>query len=160
MSKIMDGTDLMCYVNGTSVAFATNHTLSISADTADSTSHKDARAGWIERTVNTLSWEVTSENLYALDDNCEGNSFEDIFDLLANKSIITLRFGIPSNQVFDNDGNATVPTVPDGGWTGAKVNYYQGEAYISNLELNAPCGENATFTVTFSGTGAITKVTT
>ena len=43
MSKIKGG-DMMLFVNGKSIAYATSHTLSISGDTQD-TSNKDAGGG-------------------------------------------------------------------------------------------------------------------
>ena len=40
------------------------------------------------------------------------------------------------------------------GYQGAKT----GKAYITSLQENAPNGENATFTVTFTGIGAISRI--
>lgn len=158
MGKIIDGTDLMVFVGGKSIALATNHTLNISAETADSTSHKDAKAGWIERTVKTTSWELSSENLYAVagdgDDTVEGQTFLDLFDTMTGtEKKVDVIFGIPTKD-DGNDGD-----VDEGGWEGAKTTYLKGKAYITSLEANAPCGENATFSVTFSGTGKLEKVT-
>ena len=64
------GGDLMLFVNGKSIAYATSHTLSISADTVD-TSNKDEGGGdWADSEVGKLSWTCQSENMYA--DNASG----------------------------------------------------------------------------------------
>jgi len=66
MSKIKGG-DLMLFVDGKSIAYATNHTLEINAETSD-TSNKDEGAGdWATQEVTLLSWTASSENLYSTD---------------------------------------------------------------------------------------------
>jgi len=59
---VTKGGDLMLFVNGKSIAFATNHTLSISADTKE-TSTKDSGGLWQTSEVGMLSWSCSSENL-------------------------------------------------------------------------------------------------
>jgi len=36
-------------------------------------------------------------------------------------------------------------------------NYYSGKAYVTSLTTNANTGENATFSITLTGSGALTK---
>jgi predicted secreted protein len=66
--------------------------------------------------------------------------------------------------VFALEGNSTnldtdkLDTVPTDGWI-PKAKQYKGKVYITSLEVNAPNGDNATFTVEFTGTGALTAVT-
>lgn len=66
MANIIEGGDLMLFIGGKSIAFATNHSLSISAETTD-TSHKDIKGGWTSSSVKTFSWEITTENLFSAD---------------------------------------------------------------------------------------------
>ncbi len=47
--------------------------------------------------------------------------------------------------------------VPEGGWTPVTTGQYKGKVVITSLELNAPNGDNATFTASFEGVGALTK---
>ena len=49
--------------------------------------------------------------------------------------------------------------VPEGGWTPKANTGYKGKAIITSLELSAPDGENATFSVNLQGTGALDPVT-
>jgi hypothetical protein len=57
----------------------------------------------------------------------------------------------------------TTDTPPSGGWTPdtttSGVIYYTGKILIKSLQLNAPSGsDKATYTVQYTGTGALTKV--
>lgn len=147
MSKIKGG-DMMLFVKGKSIAYATSHTLTISGDTQD-TSNKDEGGGdWASNEVSKLSWTAQSENMYSVDG--AGSNFDDLFDLMVAKTPIEATFSKKSGNETD---------VPEGGWTPSKPDY-EGKVVITNLELNAHNGEYATFTVKFTGVGALKKVAT
>lgn len=153
MANIIQGGDLMLFLKKgegstaktVSIAFATNHTLSINAETTDTT-HKDIKGGWTSSEVKSFSWEVSTENLYSNDG--EGITFGDLFDMMKNKTKIDGVFAV-------NTG--TTETVPTGGWVApTSGDYLSGKVIITSLELNAPSGDNATFTCSFAGVGALT----
>ena len=80
--------------------------------------------------------------------------------------IIDKALGAVSREdVFALEGNSTnleegkLDEVPTSGWTAKANNGYTGKMIITNLEKNAPNGENATIKVDFTGVGALTKVT-
>jgi len=147
MSKIKGG-DLMLFVDGKSIAYATSHTLSISGDTQD-TSNKDEGGGsWASSEVSILNWSATSDNLYSTDG--EGNNFEDLFDIMIAKT--------PVQAVFCLKSQMNLTDVPTGGWSTSTPNY-TGNVVITSLEVNAPNGEYATFTAQFTGVGALEKKT-
>lgn len=145
-NKIKGG-DLMVFMSGKSISLATNHTLSINGDTQD-TSNKDDGGDWGSSEVSLLSWEASTENLYTLD-TTDGNTYDDLFDAMVNKTQLDLVFAKKSESGTQ---------VPSGGWTTAS-NGYKGKACITSLELNAQNGEYATYSATFTGIGALTKVT-
>lgn len=147
MNKIKGG-DLMLFLAGKSIAYATSHTLTINSEMSD-TSNKDEGGGdWASQEVNLLSWEATSENLYSIDG--AGDNFSDLYDAMIAKQPITAVFAKKSS-------NAT--EVPEGGWEAKANDGYTGKVVISSLSLNAPNGEYATYTANFTGVGALTKVT-
>ena len=141
--SVIKGSDLMLFVGGKSIGFATSHTLSISADTKE-TSSKDSGGKW-----------QTSENLCA--DKAEGVGYDELFAMMIARKPVT--------GVFALEGNSTdlaenkLDAVKTGGWTPKAKDGYTGQMLITSLEKNAPNGENATFTVQFTGVGALTKVT-
>ena len=147
MAQIIKGDDLMLFdSNGKSLAFATSHQLSINADAVE-TSSKDGGV-WGSNEVNKITWEMTSENLYTAD------AYDDLFDKMMAREAITVYFGTKK----ENDPDKTVVDGDYPNWTGAKG--YTGKVLITSLSANANTGENATYSVTLTGTGKLKKVVT
>lgn len=152
MSKIK-GSSIMLFVknNGVNkaIAYATNHTLEISSELTN-TSNKDQGGGdWSSQEVGQLSWTVSSENFYALDSS--QNTYNDLFDLMIAKQPIDVMFASKAETTINDVVNTST-----GYWTPA-VPKYTGKALINTLNLNAPNGDYATFTVNLTGAGALTK---
>lgn len=146
MSKIK-GQELMLFLGGKSIAYATSHTLEISAETSD-TSNKDEGGGdWASSEVSKLSWTASSENLFTTDG--AGASYDTLFDYMVKKTPIDAVFG--QKKETDTD-------VPVAGWT-VGTTAYTGKVVITSLSLNAPNGEYATYSVQFTGVGALKKKT-
>lgn len=148
MSKIQGG-NLMLFISGDSIAYATNHTLEISGETKDTSNKDEGAGGWASEEVGLLSWSASTENLYSEDG--QGNNYADLFDAMVAKT--------PIPAVFSLKSETNVDSVPTGGWSPSTPKY-QGNVVITSLSLNAPNGEYATFTANFNGVGALTKVTT
>ena len=145
MSKIKGG-DLMLFVGGKSIAYATSHSLEITGETTD-TSNKDEGGGdWSSQEVSILSWTASSENLYSEDG--AGDNFDDLFDLMVAKTPIDAVFAKKSESATD---------VPENGWTKGNAPTYEGKVVITSLSLNAPNGEYASYTAQFQGVGALVK---
>ena len=138
--------------NYVSIALATSHTLNISADTQD-TSNKDEGGGnWSSSEASTLSWSLDTENMMALDG--QGKNFDELFNFFANKKTLYIVFG--ERAGLDGDD------VTDGGWTPdtttANKSNYTGACQITALTVNAPNGEYANYTATFTGVGALKQI--
>lgn len=147
MNTIIKGDDLMLFDEvGKSLAFATSHTLSISADAVD-TSSKD-HGIWKANEVNKINWELTSENLYTND------AYDTLMEKMIARQPITVYFGTKK----ETDADKTVADGDYTNWTGASG--YTGKVLITSLSVNANTGENATYSATFTGTGKLIKCTT
>jgi TP901-1 family phage major tail protein len=146
-NTIIKGDDLMLFdEQGKSIAFATSHTLSISADAVDTTS-KD-HGVWGANEVNKITWEITSENLYTV------TAYDSLMEKMLARTPIKVYFGTKK----ENDPDKTVADGDYQNWTGASG--YTGNVYITSLSVNANTGENATYSATFTGTGKLIKCTT
>lgn len=150
----INGSDLMVFLKGSasdyiSIAFATSHSLSLSTETVE-TSSKDTGGKWTAQAPRKLSWSTTTENLFSVEG--EGKVFADLFDLWAGRTEVELVFALEADYETKKD------EVPEGGWTPIATGQYKGKAIITSLEVNAPNGDNATYTATFTGVGALTKV--
>ena len=149
MGQVINGGDLMLFLGGTSIAFSTSHKLSISAETVE-TSSKDNGGKWVAKAVRKLSWNMSTENLYSLDG--AGKTYDDLFTMMTSRTEIDAIFTVEKDYATKAD------EVPSGGWLPMTTGQYKGKVVITSLELNAPNGDNATFTASFEGVGALTKV--
>ena len=148
---VIKGNELMLFLNGESIAFATTHTLETTSetqDTATAVATKDGNSSiWADPIVTGQSWSCTSENLIANEQ--EGKSFEDLMELKLNATEVELILA---------EKSSTSSQVPEGGWTPKTGKGYKGKAIITSISINAATSDNATFSVTFTGKGALTKV--
>jgi len=140
-NQIIKGDTLMLFKGDSALAYATAHTLTITGNTIDISS-KD-HGYWGASEVGNITWEITSENLYTSQD------YDALFTAMVAKTPITVSFAPASN--YNENGLSDSLTA----WT--KGLGYTGKAVISSLVANANTGENATFSVTLTGVGAITK---
>ena len=151
--SVIKGGDLMLFVNGKSIAFATNHTISINADTKE-TSTKDNGGFWQVSEVGMLSWTCTSENL--MGDPMAGIGFDELFDIMIARKPVTGIFALEGNST--NFIDQKLGAAPTTGWTAKTDDGYTGQLIITSLEKNAPNGDNATMKVSFTGVGELKKV--
>lgn len=144
-NNIIKGSNLMLFdAQGKSLAYATNHTLSLNGDAQD-VSSKD-HGIWGASEVNKIDWEITSENLFTVEE------FDSLFSKMIARTAIDVFFGLKAEA---DDGK----TVVDGdypNWSKG-AGCYTGKAFITSLQANAANGENATFSITLTGAGKIEK---
>ena len=143
-STIVKGDELMLFKDNKSLAYATSHTLSITGNTVDISS-KD-HGYWGASEIGNITWEITSENLYV------DSEFDGLFTAMVAKSPVTVTFGHADNYNANGLGDSSTNWIPDAS-VGAK--YYQGPAIITSLQANANTGENATYSITLTGNGAL-----
>lgn len=146
--QIINGSDLMLFIDGKSIAFATSHKLSINVETVETTS-KDSGGKWVTKAARKISWNCSTENLYSNDG--KGVLFDDLFTKL------TARTPIQAIFCLEKDYGTKKDEVPEDGWLPSTTGTYSGKVIITALEANAPNGDNATYTASFEGVGALTK---
>ena len=150
-NKIIKGRDLMLFDDkGKSFAYATNHTLTMTAETSDISS-KD-HGIWSATEVSKYTWEITSENLFT------EKSYANMFDAMIAGNTITVRFGLKK----DEKDPSLNPAVVDSSLTAwsSQETYYTGQVLITSLVANANNGENATSSITLTGVNALKRVGT
>ena len=158
--------------NGTmkSIAFATSHTLTVSTDTQQ-TSTKDDGGKFQSSDYGIISWSATSENLCSYDG--AGYNYKDLINLMLSQTKVTATFSVEGSSgtsypyvtkldsVDDaaNDVWSPMNTGTVGSSTGKSMGY-TGTVLITSVEVNAPNGENATFTVQLQGDGPLEETET
>jgi len=150
MNTSYKGKNLQVLIGGKSIALATSHQLTITANTVDTTT-KDDVALWQKAEIGTMTWQLTSDNVCS--HGTDGHDTEAIMTAFTAGTAVTVIFGLV--QPID----AAVPT---GGFTvnstAADKIAYTGSALLTSVTLNAPNGERATMSITLTGTGALTAV--
>lgn len=155
---IIKGSDLMLFVkntNGTvkSLAFATSHSFNISSETSD-ISTKD-HGFWGAKEITRITWQITTDNLYTVD------TFNNLYDRMISRQPIEVYFCLKTPT--ERQGTPATVNLPGDtydSWTPTTTtgeDGYYGKVYITSLDATAAAGDNATFSATFDGIGAITK---
>lgn len=157
MGNIVRGKKLMLFIETSSnvyksVGYATNHTLSTSANTID-VAHKDlADAGsgrWEDQDIDTLNWTISTENFYAA--SADGVTFADLFGYYSAGTELNVKFAVAADSSTG---------VPSGGWVPPAAGYVlSGKCIITSIDVNAPVSDNASFSVTLTGKGPLTGTT-
>lgn len=149
MKQSVNGSNLMVFYGGESLALATNHTINFTVN-VNETVTKDSGI-WSNAIATSIAWEGTSDNLAVAAD------YNKLYDAMVARQPVDFVFGMPAswteNGLADGVDYWEEPTTT----TGEDVIYYKGKAIITSLNLSAPAGDNATYSITFKGAGKITK---
>lgn len=132
---------------GTPLAYSTECSLSVSADNIDCS---NKMSGWWASAIpGTLSWEISTSAMYS---SAADWGYGHMFEAMKDRTPYKIRFGL-----VENYGAITDYTDPDNYVLDTAKEYYEGFAYITSLEMNAGNGEVASFSITFTGDGALDK---
>lgn len=149
-NEIIKGQDLMVFKGGSSLAYATSCSLTLGTSMT-SISSKD-HGKWDAEKPTKFNWSMSSDNLYTEED------FHTLFTAWKSGTPVTLVWDIAASDVPAPNTDGLV--VPSGGWKAkGSGKGLTGQAYISNISVNAPDGDNATYSVDFSGIGELNTYT-
>lgn len=157
-TKIIEGSKLMLFINNKSIAMATNHTLSLSAETTE-ISNKDLGSGdWTANSIRKFSWEVSTENMYTV------SAYKKLFELMIAKQPVNAIFSVRKDNMVQDSSSYFADwtwkyTASSGSLMTLDQEYYTGKVIITSLDVQAPNDDNATFSCTMTGTGSLTYYT-
>ena len=135
------GQNLRVMVGGKCIAMATSCTFHVSAQLEDS-STKDSVGDFQEQEVTGLSWDAQTESLVTLEDNgTNGELPQDLLLLMINKTKVTLTFDTTAGTNNRVGQNSVIKKT--------------GQAYITDMSVQAANRQNSTLSVQFTGTGPL-----
>ena len=149
--KFVNGNYIMLFVyDGTSyksVAHASSHTLSITAESEDINTKDAGAARWTE--ASEYSWQISVDSFYT------SESYETFLSKIMDpeNNELTVCFGI-KNESIDSPA---VNLNEDGNWTPKTGSVYYGTVTVTNLDWNADSGSKSTFSCTLQGKGPLSK---
>ena len=127
-----NGTDILVYVDGVAVAHATSHSLNVNADMIDATTKSSA--GWKDILPGLRDWSIDCEGMVAYD---AAEGFSEAFADINSRTQVVVKFSTEE--------------------TGDKR--YTGNAYVSSLSSSAPLEDVVTYSLSFTGDGALSEET-
>lgn len=133
----------------TAVAYATNHTVNISMNTVDRSTKDNGAGQWQENGPGLRNWSINTDCLVG-DDSNPGLGINALLSKLSSGETVELVFAYKTER--------TVKDVPTQGWTPDSKNQWSGKALVTSLTLNAQNGQDATWSATFTGCGALEQV--
>lgn len=127
-------------------AYATECSLSLSSEQI-STSNKMSGV-WTSALPGQISWNMSVSALYTAS---EGNiGYKNLYDSMASRETFLVKFGIVDDYESITDYTDSSNYTLD-----ASAGYFEGYAYISNLELTAGNNEVASYSVELVGNGKL-----
>lgn len=133
------------------LAMAQSLSVEISADAVDCSSKDHGR--WAASLLGKISWTASSSNLFTVDD------YSKLIDAMVSNTPIDLVFATVKNydtvSQSSTDDEGMYSGTP-GVWESAD-DLYHGKVVINSLSLSANNGEVATYDVSLTGVGPLTK---
>lgn len=143
--NIYQGKDFLIGITGNNpIAHATSHTISITRDTRDISSKDTGIAN--DFVAGNIKWEVSVDALYPAKsrDVSTGNStFDTLYEAQRDGTALDFWSGVAPT-------GGPIPVT-------AGSNTLTGKVYISKLEKKMGSNDSLSYTVSFTGTGPITK---
>jgi len=146
MANIVNGTSMQLFITtgetNKSIAASTSCKLGVSMETRKIRSKDDGK--WANSAEGMLSWSVDSENLYTADVlGISATTYKELLQLYMDRTPITVSIG----------GVAMENTIPITRGT----SFISGTARITKLDINFPDNDNASYSISLEGTGALTN---
>lgn len=144
----------MVFLGGSPIGFATSHSLSMTTNTTQ-VSTKD-HGDYPSTIAQNITWEITAENLYSTTGE---STYMTAMKTMQPVTVVFAEAGNYNNNTTAQPGIQGISTNGPAEWSYSEpgsVKVAEGKALITSFSINAPAGDNATMSVTFTGTGDLT----
>lgn len=147
-ANVLNGKDLMLWIDGKVVALSTGCTINLSAETSGAETKDDGM--WTAPEVVGMSWTANNESVDSADEERTNDQvYAQLFDLFVAGEPVEITVGVPTNK--NNTG------LPEEGWT-APTQGYGGKALMTALDRTGNKGSNGSISVSLQGVGALEKL--
>ena len=142
---IIKGQNLRLKIGNNFVAFATSCTLHVSSNLEEA-STKDTTGDFQSQELTGLSWDVSTDALYSVTSDSGAMNGEAALGLILAKQKVTVTFMQTESGSEHNRGSITGTTTK-----------YIGQAWVSDISVNAANRQNASYTIQLTGDGPLTS---
>ncbi|MFR9500649.1 MAG: phage tail tube protein [Rikenellaceae bacterium] len=129
---VLQGEDLVVTINGKTMLHATSHTFTAGLELKD---FRTIHTNGLEHSPGDVTWSLKADGVMAIDDT--------IID--ANASEVMLSALLAKTKL---------PAVIN---TDAFPDQYEGYVYVTSFEVSGSVGDDATYSITLTGDGDLTK---
>jgi len=129
---IINATTMAIYIGATKIAALTNVSLSLNQALRTSVNKDDG--GWEKSLPGARSWGMSGDSEFAFD---AGYGVDDLVDAIINRTTLTVMLSTEVSGDYK----------------------FSGSALLESIELSGGAEENATYSFSLKGTGAITRAT-
>lgn len=137
---------MMAFVDDKTIALATNHTLSITANILEDRTKDDGDGP--RGDFDNYTWSVSADSIVGTNEDVTGQ--QSIVDLIDTMLAFT-KVAVATNAAVPETGS-----IPVSGWQeGNNYPASSGEAYIDSLSITAGSTGHATASVSFKGQGEL-----
>ena len=148
MAYVSKGRRLMVFIDGTPIALATSHSLTISPSLLEDRTKDDGDAPVAE--FDNYTWAISTDCIIGKNNDDYENSIVYLIETMLGMGEVNLAF------------DASVPatgSVPENGWFPNEKEedypYTTGKAWIESISISAGSTGYATATITFKGQGKL-----
>lgn len=136
-TSVMNSTDVVIRIGTDGVTYETiglmtNASMSVTMSTRDISS-KDS-SGWMEVLEGQKSWTLSGEGLVVYNNSGKATP-DDLYTHLSGRTLLYVEFGSETTGEM----------------------YYSGTGYLTEFSTDASVEDNATYSFSFQGTGALTQ---
>lgn len=130
-SGVINGTDILLYVDGTAISYSTSASIAISGPGTAEVNHKDSGNWMVKLKKKGITWTASMDGMFALD-GADVNVRE-LYDVLNGLVTVTIKMGTSD----------------------ATDAFYSGSAVCTGYNVDAPFDEGGTFSAEFEGLGKL-----
>ena len=144
---VLQGNNLSLYLTSDKkvVAYGTNVSLQIDAETIDTSSKMSCR--WSDALGGKASYTISSDSLYT--QNSGGTSFDNFVEMMVAGDQIEWYIG--EEECYSGSCASNPHSLNSG------VTYYNGKAIVTSVSLNAGMDESVSCSISMQGCGPIEK---
>ncbi len=130
-SGVINGTDILIYVDGTAISYSTSASISITGPGAAEINHKDSGNWMTKLKKKGITWTASMDGMFAFDGG--DVNVRELYDVLNGLTTVTIKMSTSD----------------------ATDAFFSGSAVCTGYNVDAPFDEGGTFSAEFEGLGKL-----
>lgn len=138
---VLNGTDLILSIVGVAMGYATNCTITTTAETGERLTKESPDGLWPEKYVTKMSESISADGITLTGGSDKLPSYDQLRDKMMAKEPIEASYSVREGDTRE----------------GKTAGGYTGKYLITSLELSGQAGQDSTYTIQMESSGKVTK---